>query len=62
MFISQESLGVNIISSKSSEMNVMVSNGEDFVELAVPEQFKTTISGKALKTVPTDHSVYDIYD
>ena len=62
MFISQESLGVNIISSKSSEMNVMVSNGEDFVELAVPEQFKTTITGMALKTVPTDHSVYDIYD
>lgn len=62
MFISQESLGVNIISSKSSEMNVMVSNGEDFVELAVPEQFKTTIIGTALKTVPTDHSVYDIYD
>ena len=61
MFISQESLGVNIISSKSSEMNVMVSNGEDFVELAVPEQFKTTITGTTLKTVPTDHSVYDIY-
>lgn len=43
-------------------MNVMVSNGEDFVELAVPEQFKTTITGTALKTVPTDHAVYDIYD
>ena len=61
MFLSQDSLGVNIISSKSSEMNLMVPNGEDFVELAVPEQFKTTVTGIALNTVPTDHSVYDVY-
>ena len=31
MFLSKDSVGVEIITAKSSEMNVMIPNGEDFV-------------------------------
>ncbi|XP_037934178.1 adenylyl cyclase-associated protein 1-like [Teleopsis dalmanni] len=55
MYLSKDSLGVEIVNSKSSEMNVMLpdANG-DYTELALPEQFKTTITGKTLKTVCVD--------
>ncbi|XP_013107816.2 uncharacterized protein LOC106087344 isoform X1 [Stomoxys calcitrans] len=56
MYLSKDSMGVEIVSSKSSEMNVMLpadDNG-DYTELPLPEQFKTTISGKTLKTVCVD--------
>lgn len=52
MYLSNESLGVEIVSSKSSEMNVMLPQASgDYNELALPEQFKTTISGQSLKTI-----------
>lgn len=76
MYLSKDSLDVEIISSKSSEMNVLLPNeaGDDYVsysksicsfqtllyynvmwfslkvELAIPEQFKTVVSGKTLQT------------
>ncbi|XP_030240525.1 adenylyl cyclase-associated protein 1 isoform X3 [Drosophila navojoa] len=55
MYLSKDSLGVEIVSSKSSEMNILLpeDNG-DFTELALPEQFKTFINGKTLKTVCVD--------
>ncbi|XP_017758502.1 PREDICTED: adenylyl cyclase-associated protein 1 isoform X1 [Eufriesea mexicana] len=55
MYLSSESLDVELISSKSSEMNVMVPrvNG-DYAEYPVPEQFKTTISPKGLSTIAID--------
>eukprot|EP00092_Neocalanus_flemingeri_P035018 GFUD01038106.1.p1 GENE.GFUD01038106.1~~GFUD01038106.1.p1 ORF type:complete len:435 (+),score=126.72 GFUD01038106.1:87-1391(+) len=54
MFLSKEAIGVEIVSAKSSEMNVMVPQGEDFVEMAVSEQFKTVIEGSRIKTSPTE--------
>eukprot|EP00096_Caligus_rogercresseyi_P007865 TRINITY_DN259_c0_g1_i3.p1 TRINITY_DN259_c0_g1~~TRINITY_DN259_c0_g1_i3.p1 ORF type:complete len:468 (+),score=211.55 TRINITY_DN259_c0_g1_i3:212-1615(+) len=54
MYLSPESKEVVIVSAKSSEMNVLVSNGEDYVEHPIAEQFKTTISGSKLLTVPTE--------
>ncbi|XP_053960938.1 uncharacterized protein LOC128865051 isoform X1 [Anastrepha ludens] len=52
MYLSKESFGVEIVSSKSSEMNVMLPQASgDYTELALPEQFKTTISGQSLKTI-----------
>ncbi|XP_073827477.1 adenylyl cyclase-associated protein 1 isoform X3 [Musca autumnalis] len=56
MYLSKDSLGVEIVSSKSSEMNVMlpVDDNGDYTELPLPEQFKTTISGKTLKTICVD--------
>ncbi|XP_011873041.1 PREDICTED: adenylyl cyclase-associated protein 1 [Vollenhovia emeryi] len=55
MYLSAESLGVELITSKSSEMNVMVPkpNG-DYSEYPVPEQFKTTISKNGLSTMAVD--------
>ncbi|XP_055858145.1 adenylyl cyclase-associated protein 1 isoform X2 [Episyrphus balteatus] len=55
MYLSKDSLGVAIISSKSSEMNVSIpmANG-DFMEQALPEQFRTTIKGNTLQTVCVD--------
>lgn len=55
MYLSQESLDVEIISSKSSEMNVLVPKGNgDFVEFPIPEQFKTTVNAKGLVTVAVE--------
>lgn len=55
MYLSTDSLGVELITSKSSEMNVMVpkANG-DYSEYPVPEQFKTTISKNGLNTMAVD--------
>ena len=58
MFLSGDSLGVNIISSKSSEMNVMIPGAEEFVEVAVPEQFRTTVTGTSLQTTPLDRNQF----
>lgn len=51
MFLSKDSLQVEIVSAKSSALNVMVpqANG-DYAEWPVPEQFKTTIGPKSLLT------------
>lgn len=55
MYLNSESLDVEFISSKSSEMNVMVPKGNgDYVEYPIPEQFKTTISPKGLSTIAVD--------
>jgi len=54
IFLSKEALGAEIVSAKSSEMNVSIPNGEDFVEQAIPEQFKTFISGTKLVTSVTE--------
>ena len=62
MFLSSESLGINIISSKSSEMNVLIPKDDEFVEIPVPEQFRTTVSGMKLETVPTEHNIDIIWD
>jgi len=50
MFLSKDSVDVEIITAKSSEMNVMIPNGEDFVEQPIAEQFKTVINGIKLTT------------
>lgn len=50
MFLSKDSLQTSIITAKSSEMNVMIPSGDEFVEQPVPEQFKTTIKGTKLNT------------
>jgi len=54
MFLSKESLQTEIITAKSSEMNVMIPNGDEFVEQPVPEQFKTVVKGIKLSTACTE--------
>uniref|UniRef100_A0A3Q3X747 C-CAP/cofactor C-like domain-containing protein n=1 Tax=Mola mola TaxID=94237 RepID=A0A3Q3X747_MOLML len=51
VYLSKESLSCEIISAKSSEMNVLVPNDDgDFPEFPVPEQFKTVWDGSKLVT------------
>ncbi|CAG0924902.1 unnamed protein product [Notodromas monacha] len=46
---------VKIVTSKSSEMNVMVPKRDgDFVEYPIPEQFSTTVTADGLTTVVAD--------
>lgn len=57
MYLSKDSLDVEIVSSKSSEMNVLIPGPTgEFSEQPIPEQYKTTISGgKALVTCPVEN-------
>lgn len=53
VYLSLDSLDVEVVTSKSSEMNILIpaANG-DYVEHPIPEQFKTTIlPNKTLKTI-----------
>jgi len=50
MYLSRASIGTEIVTDKSSAINVLIPNGDDFVEQAIPEQFKTVVDGLKLKT------------
>ena len=54
IFLSKDSLKSEIVTAKSTEMNVCVPKGEDYTEMAIPEQFKTVIRGKKMITFPTE--------
>ena len=45
---------MEIVTAKSSEMNVCIPNGDDIVEQPIPEQFKTVIQGTKLVTTVTE--------
>ncbi|XP_042888690.1 adenylyl cyclase-associated protein 1-like isoform X4 [Penaeus japonicus] len=55
VYLSKESLNTEIISAKSSEMNILIPKDDgEFVECPVPEQFKTLIKGHSLVTTCTE--------
>ncbi|XP_064203320.1 adenylyl cyclase-associated protein 1 [Anguilla rostrata] len=55
VYLSTDSLACEIISAKSSEMNVLVPGaGGEYTEIPVPEQFKTVWDGKKLVTTATE--------
>ncbi|XP_070969975.1 adenylyl cyclase-associated protein 1-like isoform X1 [Oncorhynchus clarkii lewisi] len=55
VYLSKDSLECEIVSAKSSEMNVLVpGNDGDYTEIPVPEQFKTVWDGKKLVTTCTE--------
>eukprot|EP01147_Barroeca_monosierra_P001115 gene1115-4343_t len=55
VYLSENCLDTQIVSAKSSEMNVLIPVGDgDFKELPVPEQYKTTVVDGALVTEATD--------
>ena len=55
MFLSKDSINAEIVTAKSSEMNVLVpKDDDDFVEMPIPEQFKSVINGLAIITNPTE--------
>ncbi|KAJ8335108.1 hypothetical protein SKAU_G00407470 [Synaphobranchus kaupii] len=54
VYLSQDALTCEIISAKSSEMNILLPQGDDYREFPVPEQFKTVWDGSRLVTEPTE--------
>nr|XP_057902255.1 adenylyl cyclase-associated protein 1 isoform X1 [Doryrhamphus excisus] len=55
VYLSNDSLNCEIISAKSSEMNILVPQKDgEFTELPVPEQFKTVWDGQKLVTTTTE--------
>ncbi|KAM5182085.1 adenylyl cyclase-associated protein 1 isoform 1-T3 [Mantella aurantiaca] len=55
VYLSKDSLACEIISAKSSEMNVLVpGKGGEFNEFPVPEQYKTVWNGEKLVTTITE--------
>lgn len=53
VYLSKNSLDVEIVSSKSSEMNVLIPKGDgDYTEIPIPEQFRTRV--KDNKTLFTE--------
>ncbi|KAL0962448.1 hypothetical protein UPYG_G00340130 [Umbra pygmaea] len=55
VYLSKDSLECEIVSAKSSEMNILVPGKDgDFTELPVPEQFKTVWDGSKLVTTCTE--------
>ncbi|XP_013402142.1 adenylyl cyclase-associated protein 1 isoform X2 [Lingula anatina] len=55
MYLSKDSMNTEFITAKSSEMNILVPGPDgDYLEFAVPEQFKTTFDGKKLVTDCSD--------
>ncbi|NWX17200.1 CAP2 protein, partial [Aegotheles bennettii] len=54
IYLSQESLDCEIVSAKSSEMNILIPQDGDYKEFPVPEQFKTAWDGSKLVTEPAE--------
>ncbi|NXM55555.1 CAP2 protein, partial [Illadopsis cleaveri] len=54
IYLSEESLDCEIVSAKSSEMNILIPQDGDYKEFPVPEQFKTTWDGSKLVTEPAE--------
>lgn len=55
VYISKDSLETEIVTSKSSELNVMFPHGDDLTEVAVPEQYKSFIRDGKLVTEIVHH-------
>ncbi|XP_072303540.1 adenylyl cyclase-associated protein 2 [Eucyclogobius newberryi] len=55
VYLSKDSIHCDIVSAKSSEMNILIPGGEDdYKEYPVPEQFKTVWDGSKLVTEATE--------
>ncbi|OXB77778.1 UNVERIFIED_CONTAM: hypothetical protein H355_000533 [Colinus virginianus] len=55
VYLSKNSIDCEIVSAKSSEMNVLIpTDSGDFTEFPVPEQFKTVWNGQKLVTTVTE--------
>lgn len=54
IYLSEDSLDCEIVSAKSSEMNVLIPQNGDYKEFPVPEQFKTAWDGSKLVTEPAE--------
>jgi len=58
LYIGKDALDTEIFTSKSDQMNVLIPGAtpdDDLVEIAIPEQYHTTIKGGKLITEPNSH-------
>jgi len=54
LYLGKDSLDTAIVSSNSSVMNVLIpgkAEGDDLIELAIPEQFKTAVDARHSKLI-----------
>ncbi|KAI9478180.1 MAG: adenylate cyclase associated N terminal-domain-containing protein [Benjaminiella poitrasii] len=56
IYLSKECLDVEILSAKSNSIGVLVPEGDEFKELPVPEQLKTTVVNGKLVTTTIEHA------
>lgn len=59
LYLSKDTLEAEIVTSKSSEMNVLIPGAtadQDLVELPIPEQYKTVLRGNNLVTECVHHA------
>jgi adenylyl cyclase-associated protein len=58
VYLSKDSVEAEIVTSKSSEMNVLIPGGQDqdLVEIPIPEQYKSLVKGGKLVTECVQHS------
>lgn len=58
VFLSKDSLQTEIVSSKSSEMNVSIPSGPngDYEEIPLPEQYISKVVNGKIHTAPTSHA------
>ncbi|KAK1172704.1 adenylyl cyclase-associated protein 2-like [Acipenser oxyrinchus oxyrinchus] len=54
IYLSEESFDCEIVSAKTSEVNILVPQDGDYKEFPVPEQYKTVWDGSKLVTEPTE--------
>ncbi|KAM5158089.1 adenylyl cyclase-associated protein 2 [Mantella aurantiaca] len=54
VYLSESSIDCEIVSAKSSEMNILIPDHGDYREFPVPEQFKTSWDGSKLVTEPAE--------
>lgn len=54
VYLGEDALDCEIVSAKSSEMNILIPQDGDYREFPVPEQFKTTWDGSKLVTEPAE--------
>ena len=57
-YVSPESKDADfqVITSRSDGVNVLLSTGESFEEVPIPDQFKTTFINNEPITVPVEHA------
>lgn len=58
IYLSKDSLHTEVVTSKSDQMNVLIpgaKEGDDLIELPVPEQYKTLVKGNRLVTETMEH-------
>jgi adenylyl cyclase-associated protein len=59
IFLSRSSLETEILTAKSTELNVSLpgaTDQDDYIEKPVPEQYKTIVVSGKLVTTPVEHS------